>query len=111
MDPPGRLRRRHSRVGGTKRHVEEIELLAGKYQAVAGDWESGAIAYVSALNRTRCLILRGVSDLVGGDGGEVYGNEEMFRQRASMVMEKLVRMLPQVLAGAAKQSTGRSHLP
>jgi adenosylhomocysteine nucleosidase len=83
-------------------HVEELEQLGMKYQAVAGDWESGAIAYVTALNRTRCLILRGVSDLVGAGGGEVYGNEEMFQQRAAAVMEQLVGMLPEILTIAMK---------
>lgn len=43
-----------------------------RYGAVAGDWESGATAYVAARNNTRCLILRGVTDLVGPSAGDAY---------------------------------------
>src|SRR6185436_13083103 len=42
--------------------------LAAKYHASAGDWESGAIAWVAAHNHTRVMILRGVSDLVDAHG-------------------------------------------
>ncbi len=49
--------------------VEDISMLIEKYNAVAADWESGAIAWVAQKNKTRLLILRAVSDLVGGDGG------------------------------------------
>ena len=58
--------------------AEEISDLKSKYGAVAGDWESGAIAWVANRNRVRCLILRGVSDLVGDGGGEAYaGNVQI----------------------------------
>jgi adenosylhomocysteine nucleosidase len=39
--------------------VEDLPLLRQRYGAVAGDWESGAIAYVAARNQTPCLILLG----------------------------------------------------
>jgi adenosylhomocysteine nucleosidase len=61
---------------------------------IAGDWESGAIAWVAARNRTRCLILRAVSDLVSAQRGEVYGNLELFQARTKEVMKKLVGSLP-----------------
>ena len=48
---------------------EDIEKLRSRYSAVAGDWESGAIAWVAARNRTRSLILRTVSDVVDREGG------------------------------------------
>jgi adenosylhomocysteine nucleosidase len=35
---------------------EELPELKSKYGAIAGDWESGAIAWVAAKNRTQCLI-------------------------------------------------------
>jgi adenosylhomocysteine nucleosidase len=35
----------------------EIPALRTKYAAVAGDWESGAIAHTCARNRQRVLIL------------------------------------------------------
>jgi adenosylhomocysteine nucleosidase len=74
--------------------VEDIPILIEKYGAVAADWESGAIAWVAKQNGTRLLILRGVSDLVGGDGGEAYGNLELFHERTKTVMQELFRQLP-----------------
>ncbi len=69
--------------------ASEIESLAKKYNAIAGDWESGAIAWVAAHNRTRLVILRGVSDTVNPRGGEAYGNEALFVQRTKEIMIKL----------------------
>ena len=77
--------------------VEDIPMLIEKYGAVAADWESGAIAWVAQKNKTRLLILRGVSDLVGGDGGEAYGNIELFHERTKTVMRELFRQLPEIL--------------
>jgi adenosylhomocysteine nucleosidase len=74
--------------------VEDIPMLIEKYGAVAADWESGAIAWVAQKNNTRLLILRAVSDLVGGDGGEAYGNIELFHERTKTVMRELFRQLP-----------------
>jgi len=61
---------------------------------VAADWESGAIAWVAQRNRVRCLILRGVTDLVGPNGGEAYGNLELFQSRTREVMQTLIGQLP-----------------
>jgi adenosylhomocysteine nucleosidase len=74
--------------------AEDIPMLIEKYDAVAADWESGAIAWVAQKNNIRVLILRAVSDLVGGDGGEAYGNLELFRERTKTVMRELFRQLP-----------------
>jgi len=74
--------------------MDEIEKLKAEYRAVAGDWESGAIAYVASRNKTKLLILRGVSDLVSTQKGEAYGNFELFEQRAELVMVKLLNSLP-----------------
>ncbi len=74
---------------------EEIGKLGDEYGAVAGDWESGAIAWVCHRNAKRCLILRGVSDLVGRYGGEAYdGNVDVFLAGTERVMNKLVASLP-----------------
>lgn len=78
--------------------VDDIPMLIEKYDAVAADWESGAIAWVAQKNNTRLLILRGVTDLVGGDGGEAYGNIELFHERTKTVMRELFRQLPDWLA-------------
>lgn len=75
--------------------VEEVPRLHERYGAVAGDWESGAIAWVAARNNIRCLILRGVTDLVGHSGGEAYGNIELYARNAAQVLGRLVAMLPQ----------------
>jgi adenosylhomocysteine nucleosidase len=74
--------------------VEEIPQLVRKYNAVAADWESGAIAWVAARNRQRLLILRGVSDLVGRGGGEAYGDYELFLSRTREILEQLLDVLP-----------------
>jgi adenosylhomocysteine nucleosidase len=72
----------------------QLAELAAKYNAVAGDWESGAIAYTCARNHQRVLILRGISDLVHDAGGEAYGNMPAFEEGARIVMERLLRELP-----------------
>ena len=83
--------------------VDDIPMLVEKYGAVAADWESGAIAWVAGKNRVRCLILRGVTDLVGSGGGEAYGKLELFQQRTADIMQRLVGQLDnwiQVASGA-----------
>jgi adenosylhomocysteine nucleosidase len=79
----------------------EIPQLKAKFGAVAGDWESGAIAWVAARNNTRCLILRGVTDLVGSGGGEAYeGNIQVFVEGATRILTRLVEALPAWLVRA-----------
>jgi adenosylhomocysteine nucleosidase len=73
---------------------EAIPKLRAKYGAAAGDWESGAIAYVAARNGVRLVILRGVTDLVGAKGGEAYGKIEVFKRNTETVMKKLFDALP-----------------
>ena len=81
---------------------EDISRLKGQYGAVAGDWESGAIAWVAERNHIRCLILRGVSDLVGSGGGEAYeGNINVFVEGARQIIIRLVEALPGWLDKAA----------
>ncbi|MBC8110920.1 MAG: 5'-methylthioadenosine/S-adenosylhomocysteine nucleosidase [Verrucomicrobia bacterium] len=78
--------------------TDEIEKLKSNYQAVAGDWESGAIAYTAHKNKIKQLILRGVSDLVSSQKGEAYGDFALFEQRAEIVMLKLLDELPKWIA-------------
>ncbi len=73
---------------------DDIRMLVEKYGAVAADWESGAIAWVAKRNGVKCLILRGVSDLVSSDGGEVYGNIELFHESTRGIMKTLIDQLP-----------------
>ena len=73
----------------------QIPELRRRYGAIAADWESGAIAWTAARNRTACLILRAVSDLVDPvGGGEVYDDHDEFARRCLTVMRELVEVLP-----------------
>ncbi|MFN2121225.1 MAG: hypothetical protein ACK2T0_12615 [Anaerolineales bacterium] len=75
----------------------DTDVLAAVHGAVAADWESGAIAWVAGRNRQRLLILRGVTDLVSPEGGEAYGNYELFLARTREIMQRLVESLPKWL--------------
>jgi len=79
--------------------TKDIPMLIEKYGAVAADWESGAIAWVAKRNGVRCLILRGVTDLVSAEGGEAYGNIELFHENTKVVMKTLIEQLPEWLEG------------
>ncbi len=80
--------------------VEDIPGLVEKYGASAADWESGPIAWVAKRNGVRCLILRGVTDLVGAQGGEAYGKIELFLERTEGIMKTLIGQLPDWMAAA-----------
>ncbi len=67
----------------------DIPMLVEKYDAVAADWESGTLAWVCARNGVKCLILRGVTDLVGEAGGEAYGDYGLFVEKTREVMKRL----------------------
>jgi adenosylhomocysteine nucleosidase len=73
----------------------EIPGLRERFGAAAADWESGAIAWVAGRNGAPCLILRGVTDLVGVEGGEAYGAPEVFHEGARRVMWDLLGRLPE----------------
>jgi len=73
---------------------EDIPDLVERYGAVAADWESAAIAWVTRRNAVRCLILRGVTDLVSPQGGEAYGDLAFFRQAVRQVIAGLLELLP-----------------
>lgn len=80
--------------------THDIPMLVEKYGAVAADWESGAIAWVAKRNGVPTLILRGVTDMVGSDGGEAYGDYALFLRRTHGVMTSLIGRLPDWLACA-----------
>ncbi|MFM8347468.1 MAG: hypothetical protein ACKOAR_05440 [Bacteroidota bacterium] len=73
---------------------DELTMLQSAYGAVAGDWETGAIAHVAYRNNKQLMILHGISDMVSTKQGEAYGNLELFVQRTDTVMRKLMRDLP-----------------
>lgn len=71
----------------------QILRLHQEFGAIAADWESGAIAWTAHCNQLPVLILRGVSDLVGVDGGELYQKGD-FSQQARTVMQTLLAHIP-----------------
>ena len=73
--------------------AREIPELIERYSAVAADWESGAIAWVSDRNHVRCVILRAVTDLVSNKVGEAYGNLTLFHIRTDEIMPALIHSL------------------
>lgn len=84
--------------------TDEVPMLKDRFGAVAGDWESGSIAWVAARHGVRCLILRGVTDLVGPGGGEAYdGTGQYFAQSAARIMSRLVEHLPQWITVSNKK--------
>jgi len=100
-DTPQAVRRTLLVSGDRDLMIQDIPRLEAEYSAVAGDWESGAIAWVAARNNTRCLILRGVTDLVGSGGGEAYdGNVQVFVEGAARILRQLVEALPGWIARA-----------
>ncbi|NLF50199.1 MAG: 5'-methylthioadenosine/S-adenosylhomocysteine nucleosidase [Leptolinea sp.] len=73
----------------------DIPALIKTYDARAADWESASIAWVTVKKyRRRCLILRGVSDLVSTEGGEAYSSVEFFEQASERIMRRLLESLP-----------------
>jgi adenosylhomocysteine nucleosidase len=73
---------------------EDVPKLREKYGAKVGDWESASIAYVCDKNNVKLLILRGVSDLVGPDGGDAYGQRVVWVEAAERIMRTLFKSLP-----------------
>jgi len=75
--------------------TQDIPILKTRYGAIAGDWESGSIAWIAAKNHTMCLVLRGVTDLVDDEGGEAYnGRINIFYENTASVMKTLIHSLP-----------------
>jgi adenosylhomocysteine nucleosidase len=82
---------------------ETIPSLINLYHSRAADWESASIAWVAAKKHNRrCLILRGVTDLVSSQGGEAYGGMDFFEQASRQIMDRLCGSLPGWLACAAQ---------
>ena len=70
----------------------EIAKLRAKYDAGAGDWESGAIAYVATKNHTRVVILRGVTDVLDENQSPTTGNLALWQQQTAKVMATLLAL-------------------
>jgi adenosylhomocysteine nucleosidase len=93
---PTGLKLKKTRLISADRDIlpKQIPDLINKYNAVAADWESGAIAWVCQKNHIRCLIIRGVTDLVNDQNGEAYGQFDVFVEGTRQVMSPLLDHLP-----------------
>jgi adenosylhomocysteine nucleosidase len=79
----------------------DIPMLRRLYQAIAVDWESGAIARVASRNEKRVLILRGVTDLVSEESNSgMYGRPELFEEGSRTIMRHLFDVLPMWIEAA-----------
>jgi adenosylhomocysteine nucleosidase len=67
------------------------------FGATIADWESGAIAYVCAVNAIPWLILRGVSDVPTTQPDHQY---QRFQHNTPIVMQRLWSLVPSVLTAA-----------
>ena len=83
---------------------EDLEPLR-RHQVLGADWESGAIAIVCALNRVRCAIFRGVTDVPSAATvDDARLQFEGYRANTPAIMERLLRLLPYVLRGTPRSS-------
>jgi len=91
---------------------EEVQQLAVRFEAVAGDWESGAIAWVAARHEIPCLILRGVTDLVSDTSAGAYeGSLSVWLEATEGVMCSLVEQLPAWIDRAAQHAKKSAAAP
>jgi adenosylhomocysteine nucleosidase len=76
----------------------DLPMLATKYRASAGDWESGAIAWTARKNKTPLLILRAVTDVVDAAGkNPTYGNAEAWIRQTKIEMARLIELFAAAL--------------
>jgi adenosylhomocysteine nucleosidase len=90
-------RRTHLVSGDRDLRPIDLEDLVRRYDAVAADWESAAIAYVASRRETPLAIVRAVSDLVSSSGGEAIGDLPQFQDAAASVMRRLLDELPAII--------------
>lgn len=69
-----------------------VDDLHARYHASAGDWESGAIAWVAARYGTPVVILRAVTDVVTRGGDPTYANEAAWRAATRTAMATLLAL-------------------
>jgi adenosylhomocysteine nucleosidase len=78
---------------------DHLEILR-KEHVLGGDWESGAIAHVCALNRVRWAIFRGISDVPRAPDADDLRRQLLdFQTNTPAVMAKLLELLPAILRG------------
>jgi adenosylhomocysteine nucleosidase len=77
--------------------------LHARFHAGAGDWESGAIAWVAAHNHTPVLLLRGVTDVIDAEGNDpTYHAPGAWERASASVMAQLLALLSDALPDLTK---------
>jgi nucleoside phosphorylase len=73
-------------------------------QVLGADWESGAIAKVCELNKTRCLILRGVSDIPCERPSPEADIQALdYDRNTPLIMERLFEVVGQMRFGTERR--------
>jgi len=102
--PPTTVKRVHILSGDRDLIPEDIPRLREKFNGMVNDYESAPTAWVCARNKTKVLILRGVSDLVDKSGGEAYdGTATAWFEATKKVMSSLFAVLPDWVTYFRKQ--------
>lgn len=97
LQPPYPQEVRPARLASADEDIdpEKVPMLINEFKVCAADWESAAIAWTASRNGVKCLILRGVSDIVSPEGGEIYFDDAAgFDERAPAIMRSLIDALP-----------------
>ncbi len=78
-----------ARIGSADQDIDHknFYLLRDNFGVAAADWESAPIAWVAQTNSVKCLILRGVSDLVHPAASETDSNVELWLERSRQIMQ------------------------
>jgi adenosylhomocysteine nucleosidase len=92
-----RVRVGHLVSGDRDLAPDDLDHLRDRYHAIAGDWESGAIAWVAARAHTPVLIVREVSDVVDATGDPTYGAPDAWQTRANASMGRMIDLLTDAL--------------
>src|SRR6185503_17822680 len=99
---PLRVRRSHLVSADRDLMPSQVDELVERFDAIAGDWESSAIAFVAQRRAVPLLIIRTVSDLVTSRAGETIGALHVFESAATNAMRELAgdltTLVPYVLA-------------
>ena len=75
----------------------DIFTLKKKYNAIAADWESGAIAHICKINNIQVNIIKGISDVVDSEGSKTYGNIEEFNLQSEIIIKKILLLIKYII--------------
>jgi len=93
-----RVRVGHLASGDRDLDPADLARLRDHFHAIAGDWESGSIAWVATRNHVPVLVLRGVTDVIDARGADAtYGDPDEFGRRAGDSMNALLALLADAL--------------